>query len=503
MDITIPEEYIIYDTRLSNDFKGITISGYKRTDVIKAYQNAMINNKLEEAIRWCVELNSTGLNKQIWSSLKTIYMKYIHVNNPKYFFYLNKREKEYFSIIDTYSKKYEIFTRNNQEIRNLLSELTAISSLTKKNNLFLPKSLPSINQSSFLQENIKMRMISKNTDYVEEYIFNNTTPEMKIALNEILNNLLFKYGTFENCIYWYQWMEKVESIQKNKMKPQSDLTSGSVIFSSNNSNLNNKFFDSWLFILWKIVLNFENKLEKNDFKFIKKLEKMYKKDFKLTHASTKKFYIFISFYIIKKNINWNIYIFQQEHLILQSVANINKMYENIIIGITNNLTKEQKDILITNYNTIYSTIQPEIGEKNKMIKKVKNTSLDNVLLEDINKVSFTKYNDYIDISTYPNNNVSNTEEPHINKNKLISKNKSLQDIIDEKELKKQKKLQAFTGFISYKKKKDDLNDNKPKNVIEYYNSENSPEEDDENNIKSIEFNIKLSKSKDLKKLYDD
>ena len=151
----IPQEYIIHDTRIAKDFKGITISGYKRKDVINVYQNSMINNKLEDAIRWCVELHSTGLNAQIWDSLKTIYYKYIHSNNPKFYFYLLKREKEYFNILKNYSKKHEVFTRNNQEIRNIYAELTAITTITKKNNLFLPKSLPVINQNSFTKEEVE------------------------------------------------------------------------------------------------------------------------------------------------------------------------------------------------------------------------------------------------------------------------------------------------------------------------------------------------------------
>ena len=44
--IHIPNQYVIHDTRNPNDFKGVTICGYKRTDVVMAYQNAMINNKL-------------------------------------------------------------------------------------------------------------------------------------------------------------------------------------------------------------------------------------------------------------------------------------------------------------------------------------------------------------------------------------------------------------------------------------------------------------------------
>lgn len=501
MEISIPESYIVYDTRTPNDFKGISICGYKRSDVIKEYQNSMINNKLEDAIRWCVELHSTGLNSQIWTALRTIYIRYIHINNPKFFFYLNKREKEYMNIIKGCSRKHEIFTRNDQEIRNLFSELTSISTLTKKNNIFLQKSLPTINQSSFLPENIKKRMISKNTDYIMEYVFNNTNSEVTFALNEILNNLLFKYGTFENCIYWYLWLEKLDSIQKKQINP---CGIGSIIFTSKKVD-KDIYFDHWAYILWNIFNNFEAKLEKRDFTFIKKLEKIYKNKFKPSQIVSKKFYLFIAFYIIKKNINWNIYLFHQEHLILQSVANINKMYGNIISTITNNLSNEQKNILFKNYNIL------KIGfiKKNKQIKKIKNTSVEIPLNEDINKVLPTHYPEYIDmtkqlISEDYDKNYNNNQQSSNN----ISKNMNMQDIIDEKELRKAKKLQAFTGFVSYKKSSNSVDESnildnyehKPKTVISYY--ENSSDSDEynkkniEDNIKSIDINFKKIRHKD-------
>ena len=153
--MNIPRSYVIHDIRTSKDFKGITICGYKRLEVIREFQNSLINNKLEDAIRWETELHSTCLNKQIWDSIKNIYLKYIHINNPKLFFYILKREKDYKNIIKHYPKNHEIFTRNNQEIRNLFSELTAILSLNKKNNIFMNKSLPIINNRSFDKNEVK------------------------------------------------------------------------------------------------------------------------------------------------------------------------------------------------------------------------------------------------------------------------------------------------------------------------------------------------------------
>jgi len=62
--ISIPNDYIIYDIRTAKDFRNLTISGYKKADVINAYQNSMINNKLEEAVRWGCELHASGLERR-------------------------------------------------------------------------------------------------------------------------------------------------------------------------------------------------------------------------------------------------------------------------------------------------------------------------------------------------------------------------------------------------------------------------------------------------------
>lgn len=465
--MNIPENYIIHDTRILKDFKGITICGYKRKDVINSYQNSMINNKIEDAIRWCVELHSTGLNNIIWDSLKTLYIKYIHVNNPKFFFYLLKREKDYINIISKYPKKHEIFSRNNQEIRNLYSELTSITTIIKKNNIFLPKSLPIINNLSFEKFDIKKRMISKNLDKILDYVFNTTSNNMKLALNEIINNLYMTNGTFENCIYWYIWLEKTENLKKKE----------SNILFENKSIIEDKYIDHWIFIIWKILLDYNYELlEKYTHTYLKKLHSEYKKNFKLSQISKKKYYLFIAFYIIKKDIKWNINIFQKEHLIIQTNININRMYENIINNIESNLSIENKQILYKKYNDLLYNY-----DKNKIIlKKIKNTNLD----DDINVVVFSNNPEYKSLLDMKNN--EDIEEKKEKDENLISKNMTNRDVNREKEEVINKKLSILSEFITYKK------ENKPKNVLEYYKNEKI--EDENISITSIK-NINFTKRK--------
>ena len=476
----LPENYIIHDIRTSSDFKGITISGYKRKDVINAFQTTIINSKLEDAIRWCVELHSTGLNKIIMDTLKNTYFRYIHINNPKFLLYLLKREESYKRCVDKYPKKHEIFSRNDQELRNLYAELTAIATLTKKNNIFINKSLPTINQRSFEKEELAKRIISKNLDPINEYIFNDTSKEIKLALNEIYTNLLSsKYGTFQTCIYWYLGIEKMDkNIQKEiPMK------------------YNSEFSNHWAFIIWDIIKNFckkeASKIEMNNNFFIKKLCHIYKKNFKINNVAKNKYLIFIAFHIIKNNINLNINLFQQEHLIIQSNANINRMYGNIINTLTSNLSYESKNIMIKNYNKIYNE---KMNKSEQIInpKQISDTTID------INIVELTNYPEYVELKR--NNQNQNQNYNEINqkeefqekksKETLISKNMNLNDIKQRIEDKKYKKLDILTQLVTYKKKVEE-----PKTVIDFYvkdNEENDKEteRDKEKTIetKSIKYN---------------
>lgn len=502
--MNIPYEYIIHDIRNSKDFKGITICGYKRRDVLNAFQNSIVNNKVEDAIRWCVELHSTGLNKQIWDTFDNIYTKYIHINNPKLFFYLSKRKKEYLNIIKKYPKRHEIFTRNNQEIRNLYAELTAIYSLTKKNNMFLPKSLPPIKNISFEPLEMKKRMISKNLNNIMDFSHNTTNNETKLALNEIMNNLLYTNGTFQNCLFWYLWLEKY--FQKNK----DTINSNNIVFENVHLTKDEQYFDNWTFILWSIILSFNNKLDKNSFIFIKKMEQIYKKDFKPSFINKKKYYFFISFYIIKNNISWNVLLYPFEHLIIQTNANINIMYKNIIKSVESNLSSDTKHSLYKKYNQLFFNLN---NKKSIQPKKIKNTNLD----EDINKIIYTSHPEYYDLKS--NNNSNNYDEiinEELNKKKLVHKNKTQRDIIEQKMEEKNKRIEAFSNFIAYKKKdekKDEKQDKHKMSVIDYYkdieiNNRNKPIEqtkqtEDNNDEESYsEIYDKKSKSKKTSKKED-
>lgn len=464
--MNFPEKYLVFDIRDLKDFKNATISGYNKKDVIRTFQNSLINNKVEDSIKWNVELHISCYDKDIWKSIYEIYFKYIHFKNPKLFVYLLKRKKEYDNLILYYPKNHYIFSRNNIEIRNIFCEISCLISTSKKTNIFIDKSLPKININKISHKEIKKRIISKGFSEIEEFIYDDIPNIIKIGLNEIYHNLKNTNGTINNCFYWYILISKIKN-DNNHLFTSNELNNNSVI---NYFIKDNKLSDSkhFIYILWNILDYFKSNLNKNDNILFDKLKYFYFKDFKINQVNNKKNIIFYVFYILKFKINWNISLIPNQSIYIQTNININNMYLNILNNLYKQLDTFQKDLYFEKY---YNTLKKYL--ENKCELKESNKPHKHDLYENLNKI--IRNNDEF-LSKKTNKSCDKTySDPDI----LINKNKTIKDVLDAKEEKKNKKIEFISNFIVPKIKV------KNNNVVNYFNNNSKNNVD---NIKSI--NIK-------------
>ena len=445
----IPPKYLICDTRTPKEFQNGTISGYKKRDVISAFQNAIINSKIEEAIHWCVELHVSTYSKDIWKILFDVYFKYIHVNNPKLFFYLLQRKKEYDSIIMFYPKNHHIFCRNNQEIRNLFCDIVSISVLSKKNNIFLDKSLPKVNISKLSKQELMKRKIQDSYEIIHDLGYDDLNNTEILCLNQIFTNLNNHKGTLNNCFYWYLLLEK-STKEKQKLKKKNSESLLKYERVPGNSMLNyvdkNKIPENkhWTHLLWKmfekIILN-----NKKDSIFMSKLKNYYNDQFKETKISSLKYLIFMGFILLKTNqVKWNKGLIPQYDLYIQVNCAINLVYFEISDKIMTKFDTFSRDLYIKKYYDIQNKL---IGQLDKAPKKV-NKDINNIQLNKIitgNPLSKDNDYDQDDFTHIENDNIS------VDKNQMINTNKTEKDVIDAKEERINKKLFYFNECIIKKR----------------------------------------------------
>ena len=73
----------INDIRTPAQFKGVSFSKYKKTEVRKQLIENLKKGRIEPACYWCAELICGGHFMEVWETIIHYIGKHIHLGNPK------------------------------------------------------------------------------------------------------------------------------------------------------------------------------------------------------------------------------------------------------------------------------------------------------------------------------------------------------------------------------------------------------------------------------------
>lgn len=357
----IQEEFLILDYRNVKELGNYTVTGYKRSDVIKALKDSLKNGLIENACNWSAELIISGRIKDVFGLLLLYGSKNINISNPNLPFYLWNKFKYIKNNFDLDSKD-SLNLRNNQEMRNIFCELTTIMCLSKKNEI---NNLITIKQNEYDISFLKDKLSATNFDLINSVLEGGDPSEMTMIANELAYNL--NINNFEKSMYWLSWIlewDKI-NIQKN----------GGYRCANRYKYIKNDKYATdviWLIcdILLHIACNYRSYTTKIN---AISLVNLFRQDYTISNKTKKISHIIHIVHLITKQINFSESVYQSYPIIVQACSNINSIYQSL--RNKSNVCKEEflkKETIVRNNN-----FKQEKKKENPVKKKKKKGDLSN------------------------------------------------------------------------------------------------------------------------------
>ena len=249
----ISDNIKIIDSRHLKDFKDQTFGGYKLSQASTALDKAILEDKIEPALHWTLQLFLSGILSPLWNKFISIASKSINIYNPKLPEFLYNKTKQWDAIIDCgkFTKDNILLLRNHPAIRLLLAEMVSILCLSRKRKL---NTLPRIKKEEFIIDNFKSKLEAKDNRLITDICIDGDPSEIRIAINEMANHIY--YCKTMKALYWLNWIIEWEKVNSKKYGKYECGMRGVP-------GVDGKYFKDVVWLIWSTI----NKVCQNKFGF--------------------------------------------------------------------------------------------------------------------------------------------------------------------------------------------------------------------------------------------
>ena len=193
----------INDVRTDKDFKGVSFSEFKKTDVKKELIQSLYNSKIEPACYWSAELVCSGHFIDLWEAIILFFSKHIHLGHPKLVTYLDMRINHFKELMINGYVDQELRMRNNPKIRKLFCEVMCVLCEARKKNC---RTEVKVKATDFDLTQMTERFKAPNITFAESVFHPGDPTELFIVVNEFAYSITNECKNSVNACYWFEWL---------------------------------------------------------------------------------------------------------------------------------------------------------------------------------------------------------------------------------------------------------------------------------------------------------
>lgn len=320
----LPDNLQINDVRLYGDFKGITLSGYKISEVKKHFLLNVYHGKVEQACYWCAEMICAGHYMDIWECLLLYLGKHIHLGNPKLPIYLYKRFEVFKNIMVQGMFYDEIQLRNNKTIRELFVEIVVVlASSPRKNSIEVVK----INkEEEFDMTQIANKLKATSDDFGKHLLRKEDPKELALCVNEFAYHIHSSETHVPNMLhacYWVEWIIEFDIICKKRKSPCK-------LDRRHHIPVEFKYQNDIIWIMWDAIFDcIENRNDTLQEQIVQGILNLFSIKYTTASVKRRRHLLYFAISMITEPYNRMVSIISDKTLVQNALQNIDLIYKQI------------------------------------------------------------------------------------------------------------------------------------------------------------------------------